>query len=84
MLDRVAQYGYAIDHPDRGLRTKTLDCWAIWAPDIETAPRASERLYFFKQLNGPGSGEGYRLAVDFDLQGNVLKAVSFKTRDWFF
>ena len=84
VLDRVAQYGYKIDNPDRCLGIKTPDCWDIWAPDIEKAPGARERLYFFKKINKPGSGESYGLAVDFDLQGNVLKAVSFKTGSWFF
>jgi hypothetical protein len=84
LLARVAQYGYTIYDPERCLGTKTPGCWAIRAPDIEKASRASERLFFVNKVNRPGSGEGYGLAEDFDLQGNVLKAVSFKAGDWFF
>ncbi|MEQ1780664.1 MAG: hypothetical protein ABMA14_04840 [Hyphomonadaceae bacterium] len=84
VLDRLARYGYKIDNPDRCLGTKTPDRWDIWAPNIEKAIGTHERLYFFKRINKAGSGESFGLAVDFDFQGRVLKAVSFKTGSWFF
>lgn len=84
LLPRLTEYGYKPDDPARCEAKETLACAGIWAPEIEQHPDAKERLYFYKSVSRPGSGETYGLVVDLGTQGDVLKAISFKTANWVF
>jgi len=84
MLTKLTEYGYEPDDPARCVDVESLECASIWAPEIERADRASERLHFFKRVNKKYSGTTYGLLVDIAADGAVLNATGYKSFEWVF